>query len=57
MNRNRKSLVIIICVGLTTFVFIPTVLGLLTSSRTLIGSSVLLGALTYLFFVNWFIEK
>ncbi len=57
MNEDWKPLVIIILAGLVTFVLIPTALGLLTSSKTLIGSSVVLGALTYLGFVNWFMDR
>lgn len=57
MNSERKLLVIIILVGLMTFILIPTTLGLLTSTKTLIGSSLVLGACTYLGFVSWFMDR
>jgi len=57
MNGERKPLAIIILVGLLTFILIPTALGLLTSSKTLVGSSLVLGAFTYLCFVNWYMDR
>ena len=57
MDGDWKSLIIIILIGLLLIIFIPTTLGFLTHSKTIIGSSVVLGAFTYLCFVNWFIDE
>jgi len=57
MNSETKLLVIVILVGLVTFILIPTAVGLLTSSKTFIGSSLVLGACTYLGFVSWLTDR
>ncbi len=57
MDGDWKLLIIIILIGLLFIIFIPTTLGFLTHSKTIIGSSVTLGAFTYLCFVNWFIDE
>ena len=56
MCGEWKSLVVIILVGLVFIIFIPVTLGLLATSKAIIGSGVGLGAFTYLCFVNWFID-
>ena len=57
MCGERKSLIVIILVGMVFVVFVPLTLGLLTTSKAIIGSGVGLGAFTYLCFVNWFIDE
>ena len=57
MYVNWKALGIIILVGLGTVIFIPTALGYLSSSKAVIGTSVVLGSFAYLGFVNWYIKQ
>lgn len=57
MDGDWKSLIIIILIGLLFIIFIPTTLGFVTHSKTIIGSSVALGAFTYLCFVSWFVDE
>jgi hypothetical protein len=57
MKPDWKSLAIIVLVGLGTFIFIPATLGLLINSKSVFAWSLLLGAIAYLGFVNWYIYK